>query len=128
MPAAFRCPQCRQCALKINAHLEIPGDRDWDEITLQMVSCSNCGLGALGVYQEARRGRLDSETWSHTCYRLDPQDVLRVAAIISSCPRPYDSSCLCSAHLELGLTNSKLQWDGIAHLPLMEYFKMEICS
>ena len=128
MSTAFLCPQCRECSLMISAHLEIPPDRDWDEITLQLVDCANCGLGALGVFHESRRGRLDSDTWSHTGYRLDPQDLQRVAMIIANCPRPHDINCLCSAHLELGLTNSKLQWDGIAHLPLMDYFKMEICT
>ena len=127
MSAAFRCPQCGEGALEITASLEIPPDRDWDEITLQLVGCLHCRLGALGVYQETRRGRLDSESWSHTGYRLDPPDAQRIDEIISRCPRPHDSDCLCSAHLELGRTNSRLQWDGIAHLPLMAYFKMEMC-
>jgi len=87
MPAAFRCPQCRECTLKITDHLEIPPDRDWDEITVQIVHCTNCGLEALGVYQESRRGRLDSETWNHAAYRLNPTDMQRIAEIIGTLSR-----------------------------------------
>ena len=128
MPAAFRCPQCSECTLKITAHLEIPPDRDWDEITLQIVGCSSCGLGALAVYQESRRGSLETEAWQHNGYRIDPPDVRRLTEVLNQCPRPNDSSCLCSAHLELGLTNNKLQWEGISKIALLQHFQLESCK
>ena len=127
MPAAFRCPQCSECTLKITAHLEIPPERDWDEITLQVVDCSRCGLGAVAVYHESRRGSFETENWQHNGYRIDPHDVDRLMEILSHCPRPHDSSCLCSAHLEFGMTNKKLQWEGISKIALLEHFQLEIC-
>ena len=128
MPAAFRCPHCSACSLKITGHLEMPPDSDWDEITLQTVGCASCGQGALAVYKESRRGAQDSEIWRHTGYQVDVLDLQRITETISRCPSPQNSSCLCSAHLELGRTNASLQWDGISQIAVLESFQMDICK
>ncbi len=68
------CPDCQANPLKITQSLELPSDIRNDEITLQIVHCDECGFHGLAVYQESRRGALDSESWEHEGYRVSEED------------------------------------------------------
>ncbi len=99
----FICPECSQPgALRIIHSLELPPDSAWDEITLQIVQCSRCEFSALAIYQESRRGALDSEIWNHIGYRLDREALATLKAAMKRCPAPKNSRCQCATHRSLG--------------------------
>ncbi|HEX8693787.1 MAG TPA: hypothetical protein VF746_15300 [Longimicrobium sp.] len=111
---AFVCPACGAAELKIVASLELGADRMSDEITVQAVACSSCGLLAAAVYEESRRGSLDSDCWIHDGWRLPPERVAELLALIRGCPRPSDSGCRCPAHAALGARDETGRWVGLA--------------
>lgn len=83
----FRCPSCDQPSLEITQSLELPADDQWDEIALQALKCSAtaCGFTGIAVYEESRRGALDSECVVHTGYAMSSPhiaDIQRVAELI----------------------------------------------
>ena len=86
----FRCPACHQPSLEIVQSLELPADDQWDEIAVQELRCSGpaCGFRGIAVYEESRRGALDSECVVHTGYVLTPAgialDIARMAELIRS--------------------------------------------
>lgn len=108
----FVCPDCEARALEIGDSLELPPDADDDEITLQTVVCAQCGLQAVAVYRESRRGALDSEAWRHEGYRVAEKDFRDIRASIRRCPAPRDNRCPCPTHTRLGL-RSGTRWDGL---------------
>lgn len=95
------CPTCHRPALKITRSLELPPDAVWDERTLQTLLCSACDNHFLGLYQESRRGALDSESVHHLAYLISKADYKRLLAWLRRCPRPRDSHCDCPAHTSL---------------------------
>lgn len=110
---AFLCPQCHKATLEISERMELAADSWSDEITLQAVACSACGLRAAAAYEESRRGALDSEAWHHTGYLLDPAAATALAGLIAQCPNPSQAGCACPAHAALGQVNSHGAWDGL---------------
>lgn len=103
---AFVCPGClHPQGLAIKASLQLPADARSDEIAVQVVACEACGFRGVAVYEESRRGALDSDSWEHTGYRVDALDVERLASLIAACPRPDDRRCSCPSHAALGATN-----------------------
>jgi len=109
---SFLCPACRNTdSLKINNQIEIFPDRDWDEISLQVVKCPMCGFTGLAVYCESRRGVLDSEAVLHVGYRVPARIVQEVQRAIKKCPHPRMASCSCLSHQRLGIRNAQNQWD-----------------
>jgi hypothetical protein len=110
----YLCPECGAGELRLIAGLEIDGDSRSDEITVQVAECGSCGVRAAAVYEESRRGSLDSEAWDHTGYRMDADRAAELLALIRSCPRPSDSGCTCSAHARLGATDESGRWVGLA--------------
>lgn len=109
----FICPACAAPTLGISATLAVPGDDTWDEITLQVLACGRCGLRALAVYRESRRGALDSEAYWHDGYHVSPADVDRVAADLTLCPRSADEACACAVHRRLGAQRAG-RWVDVA--------------
>ena len=113
-PMAFICPVCGAGELRLVASLELPADSRSDEITVQAAECGACGLLAAAVYEESRRGRLDSEAWFHTGYLLGAEQARELLARIRSCPEPARSACTCPAHAELGATDETGRWLGLS--------------
>ncbi|HEX6913124.1 MAG TPA: hypothetical protein VF142_22125 [Longimicrobium sp.] len=110
---SFICPDCSGRRLRIAASLELQPDRWWDEITLQVVECPDCGVRGAAVYEESRRGALDSEAWNHLGHRL-PEPLLRtLIADIAACPEPRKSHCDCAAHRTWGRTDADGCWVGL---------------
>ena len=112
--AGYICPECGAGELRLVAGLEIGADSRSDEITVQVAECGSCGRRAAAVYEESRRGRLDSEAWNHTGYRMDADRAAELLALILGCPRPNDSGCTCSAHLRLGVMDQSGRWVELA--------------
>lgn len=100
----FLCPSCTGPRLEITTALELPSDSFWDELTLQVLTCSACGFAGTAIYEESRRGALDSECINHLGYSCPPDDVRRIQNLIEQCPDPTISSCTCAAHQVLGKT------------------------
>jgi hypothetical protein len=109
----LRCPDCESGSLKITGRLELPPDGRDDEITLQIVECAGCGLAAIAVYRESRRGALDSECVDHDGCRVSAEDLRIVREAIDACPSPNNSGCDCETHRWLGGSTAD-RWDGLS--------------
>jgi hypothetical protein len=124
---SFRCPQClTRNSLEITLSIELSPDRQSDEISLQVVTCSACAFRGLAVYAESRHGRLDSESWEHIGYWVSPDAIESVSATIRSCPDPFNSRCSCSAHTSLGEQDVYGTWCGLLEMERGHTFKMRI--
>lgn len=110
---AFVCPECAAQALEIALVMELPPDSRSDEIALQTVRCSSCGFQGAAVYEESRRGALDSESWFHEGHRLGNEPLRALAEAIRACPSPRDTSCQCASHRTLGTTDGSGRWIGV---------------
>ena len=123
----FACPECSAPqGLRIRAKIELPPDSRSDEITLQVVECSRCGFAGIAVYEESRRGGLDSESFSHIWYRVAPQAVADVKSKILQCPRPKDPHCECSTHSTLGMKDRAGRWSGLSEWPSEGEFELRL--
>ena len=110
---AFACPDCGDPAsLRITSSIELPPDRRSDEIALQVVECARCGFRAAAVYEESRRGSLDSESVDHVGYCVAKETFESLAALIDACPDSASSSCPCESHRRLGRTDDSGRWRG----------------
>lgn len=109
---AFVCPECGSKGLEIAHALELAPDGYDDEITLQTVACARCGLRAVAVYRESRRGALTGEAWRHEGFRVTEDDFAAIDELMKGCPAPSDSRCGCRGHTTLG-QKSGHRWDGL---------------
>jgi len=110
----FMCPECSTPkALKTISTIELPPDSRSDEITLQVVECSQCGFAGIAVYGESRRGAFGTESIDHRGYRVSAEDVKRVRKTIVRCPEPRNSRCKCPAHRELSRRNASARWNAL---------------
>lgn len=110
---SFICPDCSGRRLRIASSLELPPDRWWDEIALQVVECPDCGFRGAAVFEESRRGALDSEASNHRGHRLPPALLQSLVQGIAACPEPRNPDCRCAAHLEWGRIDAAGQWRGL---------------
>ncbi len=95
--SSWRCPRCKQQALVLGHSLELGPDGDNDELALQSLCCTSCGLDAVGIYRESRRGAGDS--WDHTGWPVtDAEAFGELQARLAGCSRPQDKRCDCPAH------------------------------
>jgi hypothetical protein len=122
----FLCPECNNKSLNITFSLELPPDSRSDEIMLQVVECRQCGFGGLAVYEESRRGVLDSESVDHTGYRVAAKDLAAVRRLIRRCPRRKDPSCRCEAHRHLGSRDASGRWNRLADIEVEGAFWLEL--
>jgi len=121
----FVCPACsHHASLKIVLSIELPPDSRSDEITLQVVQCSDCAFAGIAVYEESRRGRLDSESLHHTGYYVNKNDLRELRKAIRSCPEPRNPRCQCPTHRTLGKTDASGRWDALRHLEITEAFPL----
>lgn len=109
----FICPDCSGRCLRIASSLEMPPDRWWDEITLQVIECPECGFRGAAVYEESRRGALDSEAWNHRGHRLAAAPLQALIDDVAACPEPGNSDCRCAGHQKWGRTDETGQWLGL---------------
>ncbi|MBC8503589.1 MAG: hypothetical protein ISR58_18365 [Anaerolineales bacterium] len=110
---SFTCPQCRSSnTLAIKNSIELPPDSRSDEIALQLVACSkgDCGFRGVAIYEESRRGALDSDHWDHTGYQVSNEDFETLKETLSQCPRATLPDCPCESHLELGAQSNSGRW------------------
>lgn len=111
----FACPECGDPAsLGITSSIELPPDSRSDEIALQIVACARCRFRAAAVYEESRRGSLDSEAVDHRGYRVSRESLDSLIARIGACPEPANRGCGCESHRELGRTDDGGRWRGLA--------------
>ena len=122
---AFRCPDCRALSLDITGCLDFPGDASSDEISLQRIRCGSCGFAGVAVYEESRRGSMDSESWHHQGHRLVPGALDVVTAAIDGCPTPRDERCACGSHQMLGRLDPAGRWQGLDAMWVIDSFPME---
>jgi hypothetical protein len=119
---ALQCPECSTSSLGITHSLELPPDARSDEITLQIIECSNCKFQGIGVYEESRRGSLDSDHFHHTGYYVAQEEFDQLRKAISDCPNPKNLNCSCASHKKLGVKNEHGRWIGIEEItPLNEF-------
>ena len=109
---AFLCPQCDNPSLEIAHALDLPPDARSDEITVQVLRCTNCVFDALAVYEESRRGALDRDCFDHTGYRATPARVRELATQIAACPDPRNPKCPCPSHAALNRVSNH-RWQGL---------------
>ena len=123
----FQCPECSGSkSLRIVHKLELPPDSRSDEITLQTVKCSDCGFAGIAVYEESRRGALDSESVDHTGYRVAASDLKALKRIMRQCPKPGNWRCRCRAHRELGRTDASGRWNALRDIAHEGVFAMKL--
>ena len=123
----FTCPECSTPkSLKIALKIELPPDSRSDEITLQIVRCSECRFSAIAIYEESRRGDLASESAHHLGYRVGKEELEDLRQTIKRCPDPKNPRCDCSAHRRLGRKDGSGRWNALENTPLGEAFRLEI--
>ena len=117
------CGVCKKAnVLQITRSLVLPPDSRSDDIIVQEVQCASCGFRGLAVYEESRRGGMDSESWSHTAYRVSADDLKAVTAAMRTCPSPKNSKCRCRAHRKLGRRDRNDRWEGLQSITLEDRF------
>lgn len=125
----FFCPDCSAPgSLGIVRSLELPPDSRSDEITLQVVECSRCGFAGIAVYEESRRGALDSESFDHVGYRVGADDLKALREAVETCPAPDNWRCGCSVHRRLGRKDASGRWTGLDDLRREGTFAMRIST
>ena len=124
----FLCPKCSSPhrSLKIRAKIELPPDSRSDEITLQVVECSQCRFAGIAVYEESRRGALGSESFSHIGYRVSAKDLRALRRMIRQCPEPNNRRCGCPVHQKLGSKDVGGRWDGLKEIQCEEEFELRL--
>lgn len=123
----FVCPECsRHGSLNIVLSIELPPDSRSDEITLQIVECSDCQFAGIAVYEESRRGPLDSESFHHTGYHLSKSQLRDLRKAIRSCPDRTNWRCRCPAHKMLSQTDGAGRWKTLRDLETTEAFPVKI--
>jgi len=106
----FQCPKCHNKTLAIIYRIELPSDARSDEITLQVIRCGGCNFEGIAIYEESRRGALDSETYDHYGYSLDSQELKSIKALIKRCPEPANPRCICDSHQNLNERDGFGRW------------------
>lgn len=106
----FQCPDCKLETLVIVKSIELPPDVRSDEIRLQVIRCRSCTFEGVAIYEESRRGKLDSESFDHYGYRLPEADLKSISELIKRCPTPGNARCKCASHQELGQRDGAGRW------------------
>ena len=104
----------------------MPSDSRSDEIAIQIVKCSHCGFAGIAVYEESRRGALDSESFDHTGYHVNAGELKTLEDAIKQCPEPTNQRCECYVHRTLGRRDASGRWSGLDDIHLGEAFRMKL--
>lgn len=123
----FQCPECSAPkSLEIALKIELPPDSRSDEITLQIVECSQCGFAGIAVYEESRRGALGTESFDHTGYYVSADDLKALRKTIKGCPKPKNWRCDCLAHRALGRTDASGRWSALNGIHREKTFTLKL--
>jgi len=76
------CPSCKQPYLRVTASRDIDPGQNYDERAIQVLICSSCGYTGIGIYEESRRGALDSESFNHISYNSPIEKVYLLQKLI----------------------------------------------
>jgi hypothetical protein len=122
----FRCPDCGfRETLRIIQSIDLPPDSRSDDIILQIVLCDRCHFRGAAIYEESRRGNLDSESWEHRGYRLNEQDLAHLETIIARCQANHDKHCQCPTHQTLRQTDAFGRWQFPIDIDWANSFPMQ---
>jgi len=123
----FVCPECMTPGwMKITHRIELPSDSRSDEIAVQIVRCSRCRFRGAAVYEESRRGALDSESVDHRGYKVKKADLKSLVDKIEACPDPKNARCQCPSHRSLGQKDSGGRWRGLDDIEYEGTFPMDL--
>lgn len=123
---AFKCPECSNPrSLKIIEVIELPPDNRSDEITLQLIKCTNCSFKGLAVYEESRRGEIGREFVSHIGYKVNRAKASLLRKYIHNCPNPKNIHCNCDTHQMIGTKDQNGRWNGLAKFEIGEGFILQ---
>jgi hypothetical protein len=92
------CPACSLDSLTITSKIELPPNERSDEVTLQLIECKKCGFQGVAVYEESRRGKIDSDTFSHRGYTVSSELLNKIKEMINHCPDQNNARCRCKTH------------------------------
>lgn len=107
----FVCPKCSALGtLRITQSITLPPDSRSDDIIIQIVKCGACDFRGAAIYQESRRGSLDSENWEHIGYHVRDVQLDVLMAVMAGCPNPGSTRCSCQVHSLLGQRKSDGRW------------------
>ena len=107
----FICPICSaEGTLRITQSITLPPDDRSDDIIVQVVKCQECGFQGAAVYQESRRGSMDSESWEHIGYHVRDVQLNVLMAVMAGCPDPGSTRCSCQVHTLLGQKKRNGRW------------------
>lgn len=120
----FICPHCDSPTLAIAQSISLPPDARSDDIDLQIVQCTMCQFAAMAVYEESRRGGLDSDDWNHTGYHVPLSVIEEIASLIRQCPDPQKPRCRCYSHDRLGDHTTEGYWRAIPDFATTTTFVM----
>lgn len=123
---SFVCPKCPRGSVKITSSIELPPDSRSDEINVQIVTCSQCGFRGLAVYEESRRGALDSESVDHRGYYVEPAMLSSIQKLMKRCPEPRNIRCHCTAHRILNRANEFGRWNWLDDIPNTGTFRLKL--
>jgi hypothetical protein len=122
--ADFECPECQTANLAITRSITLPPDSRSDDIILQIVRCRHCHFQAAAIYEESRRGSLDSESWDHRGYRISREVLAELNRLIKACIARRDAGCDCPSHCALSRTNEYGRWQPPFEIDWQRSFPM----
>jgi hypothetical protein len=123
---SFICPQCSSASLSITSCLELEGDSRSDEVTLQLIVCAACDFRGVAVYEESRRGALDSECADHYGHHMSEAAVQSLKNLIEACPETADPTCSCPAHRTLSRRDENGRWNALEQFEKYAEFPMQL--
>jgi hypothetical protein len=124
--SAFLCPACGLPQLAIKYGISLSPDSRSDEIEVQLVECDACDFEGAAIYEESRRGALDSESVSHLGYRLNEWQYVSLKKQIRVCTQRDNAQCECYSHTVLGRQDEDGRWQGIPGLNWEHVFEMTL--
>jgi hypothetical protein len=123
----FICPQClRADSLHTKAAIELRSDNRSDEISMQLVSCLACDFTGLIVYEESRRGALDSENYDLQGWHVDPKTYRDLMDQMNGCVVSSNSRCECETHRRFGQQDQQGRWVGPPLPPNSQAFAVQM--
>ena len=123
---AFVCPECHRPRLRIADRLELGSDSRSDDVSVQTVQCGGCRFEAIAIYEESRRGALDSEHFSHIGYRISPDGLNSLKSALQGCRNRRNSRCNCATHRALRRADRREREDALPGVHWDQPFPMDI--
>jgi hypothetical protein len=122
----FTCPSCLAASMEITSSIELPHDNRSDEISVQILKCSKCDFAGLGIYEESRRGRLNSKSFHHRAFYVNNSVLESIEKMIKQCSKPKYPNCKCKIHRSLDCVNKNGRWNWHEKIPHKKTFKLQI--